>query len=255
MPPGWRSATTCGWPACRSAGSTASASSAATRSSPSRRRRDPARRLVGGRRALAQRHRAALPLPLRGRRRRTSCRRAAASPSSSPAPVADIGRFFNEITPLLRAIDPEQQNRLIDALNTALVGREEQHPAAGRGALGAVEHAGRPGAAAAVGPRQRQPPARRVQRARATQLLAFLDDLADRGDTLAAPQRRGARRGGERSPTSRRSSAALIERQRRRHRQLGRPTSRSSSPSRSANSAWTSRRRSRRCARASRPTC
>jgi phospholipid/cholesterol/gamma-HCH transport system substrate-binding protein len=39
--------------------------------------------------------------------------------------TADIGRFFNEITPLLRAIDPEQQNKLLDALNTALVGRED----------------------------------------------------------------------------------------------------------------------------------
>jgi phospholipid/cholesterol/gamma-HCH transport system substrate-binding protein len=38
--------------------------------------------------------------------------------------TADIGRFFNEITPLLRAIDPEQQNKLLDALNTALVGKE-----------------------------------------------------------------------------------------------------------------------------------
>lgn len=40
--------------------------------------------------------------------------------------TADIGRFFNEITPLLRAIDPEQQNKLLDALNTALVGKEDR---------------------------------------------------------------------------------------------------------------------------------
>lgn len=40
--------------------------------------------------------------------------------------TADIGRFFNEITPLLRAIDAEQQNKLLDALNTALVGKEDR---------------------------------------------------------------------------------------------------------------------------------
>jgi phospholipid/cholesterol/gamma-HCH transport system substrate-binding protein len=40
--------------------------------------------------------------------------------------TADIGRFFNEITPLLRALDPHEQNKLLDALNTALVGQEEE---------------------------------------------------------------------------------------------------------------------------------
>jgi phospholipid/cholesterol/gamma-HCH transport system substrate-binding protein len=40
--------------------------------------------------------------------------------------TADIGRFFNEITPLLRALDPEEQNKLLDALNTALVGQEDE---------------------------------------------------------------------------------------------------------------------------------
>jgi phospholipid/cholesterol/gamma-HCH transport system substrate-binding protein len=40
--------------------------------------------------------------------------------------TADLGRFFNEITPLLRALDPQEQNKLLDALNTALVGQEEQ---------------------------------------------------------------------------------------------------------------------------------
>lgn len=35
---------------------------------------------------------------------------------------ADIGRFFNELTPLLRAIPPEQQNRLLEAFNVALDG-------------------------------------------------------------------------------------------------------------------------------------
>jgi phospholipid/cholesterol/gamma-HCH transport system substrate-binding protein len=40
--------------------------------------------------------------------------------------TADIGRFFNEITPLLRALDPHEQNKLFDALNTALVGQEDE---------------------------------------------------------------------------------------------------------------------------------
>lgn len=36
--------------------------------------------------------------------------------------TADIGRFFNELTPLLRAIPAEQQNRLLGAVNQALDG-------------------------------------------------------------------------------------------------------------------------------------
>lgn len=40
--------------------------------------------------------------------------------------AADIDRFLSQITPLLRAIDGEQQNKLVSALNTALIGREEQ---------------------------------------------------------------------------------------------------------------------------------
>lgn len=40
--------------------------------------------------------------------------------------AANIDRFLSQITPLLEAIDGEQQNKLVSALNTALVGREEQ---------------------------------------------------------------------------------------------------------------------------------
>jgi phospholipid/cholesterol/gamma-HCH transport system substrate-binding protein len=40
--------------------------------------------------------------------------------------VADIGLFLERLTPLLRAINPEQQNRLVEALNTALAGKEER---------------------------------------------------------------------------------------------------------------------------------
>ena len=40
--------------------------------------------------------------------------------------VADIGLFFERLTPLLRAINPEQQNQVVEALNTALAGQEER---------------------------------------------------------------------------------------------------------------------------------
>lgn len=40
--------------------------------------------------------------------------------------VADIGLFFERLTPLLRAINPEQQNRVVEALNTALDGKEQR---------------------------------------------------------------------------------------------------------------------------------
>jgi len=39
-------------------------------------------------------------------------------------PSADIGRFFERLTPLLEAIDPVQQNKLLAALNQALDGKE-----------------------------------------------------------------------------------------------------------------------------------
>ena len=40
--------------------------------------------------------------------------------------VADIGAFFSELTPLLQAIDPDEQNRLLTELNQALVGRADR---------------------------------------------------------------------------------------------------------------------------------
>jgi phospholipid/cholesterol/gamma-HCH transport system substrate-binding protein len=40
--------------------------------------------------------------------------------------VADIGLFFERLTPLLRAINPEQQNKVVEALNTALDGKEQR---------------------------------------------------------------------------------------------------------------------------------
>lgn len=47
-------------------------------------------------------------------------------PLEQSRPVADIGLFLERLTPLLRAINPEQQNRLVEALNTALAGKEER---------------------------------------------------------------------------------------------------------------------------------
>jgi len=47
-------------------------------------------------------------------------------PEERSRPVADIGLFFERLTPLLRAINPEQQNRVVEALNTALAGKEER---------------------------------------------------------------------------------------------------------------------------------
>lgn len=40
--------------------------------------------------------------------------------------VADIGRFFNTLTPLLESIDAEAQNNLLTELNKALVGRADE---------------------------------------------------------------------------------------------------------------------------------
>ena len=47
-------------------------------------------------------------------------------PLEQSRPVADIGLFLERLTPLLRAINPEQQNTLVEALNTALAGKEER---------------------------------------------------------------------------------------------------------------------------------
>lgn len=41
-------------------------------------------------------------------------------------PLADVSRFLNEITPLLDALQPEDQNKLLRELNTAFGGREER---------------------------------------------------------------------------------------------------------------------------------
>jgi phospholipid/cholesterol/gamma-HCH transport system substrate-binding protein len=47
-------------------------------------------------------------------------------PNEQSRSVADIGLFLERLTPLLRAINPEQQNKVVAALNTALDGKEER---------------------------------------------------------------------------------------------------------------------------------
>jgi virulence factor Mce-like protein len=46
-------------------------------------------------------------------------------PSSHTNDVADIGEFLNRLGPILKAIDPEQANAFLDAVNTALASNEE----------------------------------------------------------------------------------------------------------------------------------
>jgi len=47
-------------------------------------------------------------------------------PVERTRPVADIARFFDTFTPVLEALDAEQQNKLLRSLNEAFVGREER---------------------------------------------------------------------------------------------------------------------------------
>lgn len=46
-------------------------------------------------------------------------------PVERSVPVADLAAFVGEITPLLEAIDPVSQNKLTEALNDVLIGRED----------------------------------------------------------------------------------------------------------------------------------
>jgi phospholipid/cholesterol/gamma-HCH transport system substrate-binding protein len=97
--------------------------------------------------------------------------------------VADIGRFFNQLTPLLEAIDPEAQNRLLTELNKALEGRADEvsELTADVGSLGNTIA-------------DRETEVRRVLRngnrflaeynRRDGELRAILDDLADVGGVL-----------------------------------------------------------------------
>lgn len=106
-------------------------------------------------------------------------------PVQRSRPSADLGRFFNEITPLLRAIPPEQQNLLLSAFNEALDGNTQrvQELIADLGALGNTLA-------------EREPQIRSLlthgselletYAAREDELSAFIADLADVGGTLAA---------------------------------------------------------------------
>ena len=99
--------------------------------------------------------------------------------------TADVGRFFNEITPLLQALDPAEQNRLVDALNTTLLGREETIQSL------VANLAGLSGDLASLDPEIRSliDHANLLlaeYNAREDELLQFIDSLAEVSDTLAA---------------------------------------------------------------------
>jgi phospholipid/cholesterol/gamma-HCH transport system substrate-binding protein len=106
-------------------------------------------------------------------------------PVERSRPTADIGRFFERLAPILRAIDPEQQNVLLLALNEALDGKEErtQQLVSDLGSL--------TGTLA-----DREPEVRTILREgsalldayaqREAEIQGFLDDFADVSATLAA---------------------------------------------------------------------
>lgn len=105
-------------------------------------------------------------------------------PVSQSRPTADIGRFVNRLTPLLRAIDPEQQNTLIRALNEGIAGSEQR-----------VQQLVRELASLSDALAAKEPEIQTVltegselleaYEARDAQLRELVDQLADAGDTLA----------------------------------------------------------------------
>lgn len=105
-------------------------------------------------------------------------------PVERSRPVADVARFFNELTPLLEAIDPQQQNKLLTALNTSLDTRE-----------GTVQELVRDFSALSNTLADEEPAIRSVldqgstllaeYNQRDEQFRAFFTDLASVGDVLA----------------------------------------------------------------------
>lgn len=98
---------------------------------------------------------------------------------------ADIGVFFDRMTPLLRAIDPEQQNILLTALNEALEGSEErtQQLVADLGSLSGTL-ADREAEIRSV--IEQGTNLLSAYNERDEEIQAFLDDFADVSTTLAA---------------------------------------------------------------------
>lgn len=97
--------------------------------------------------------------------------------------AADIDRFLGQITPLLRAIDPQQQNKLTAALNTALIGREQQvqQLVADLGSVSAEVAATRPELETVLSQANNL---LAEYNSREQQLDAFIDDLASVSSTL-----------------------------------------------------------------------
>jgi phospholipid/cholesterol/gamma-HCH transport system substrate-binding protein len=104
-------------------------------------------------------------------------------PEGQARATADIGRFFERLTPLLRAIDPEQQNKLLIALNEALDGKEEriQEMVSDLGALSS-DLADREGSIRTVIGQGAS--LLEAYAARDDEIRAFLDDFADVSRTV-----------------------------------------------------------------------
>lgn len=106
-------------------------------------------------------------------------------PVSRSRPSADIGRFFNELTPLLRAISPEQQNQLVEAFNQALDGNTGRIQQLTRdlGALGDTLADSEPEIRSVV---HQGSELLETYNERQAELRGFIGELADVGGTLAA---------------------------------------------------------------------
>ena len=113
-----------------------------------------------------------------------------ALPPGSRIPVArsrrsaDLGRLFNDLTPLLRAISPEQQNQLVGALNEALDGNSAriQQLVSDLGSLGDTIADSEPEIRSVL---VQGSELLETYNARDQELAGFVSELADVGGTLA----------------------------------------------------------------------
>lgn len=106
-------------------------------------------------------------------------------PAERARPPADIALFFERITPLLRAIDPEQQNIVLAALNEAFAGKEErtQQLIADLGSLTTTLASREPEIRSVI---EHGSAFLGAYAERDEQIRVFLDDFAAVSDTLAA---------------------------------------------------------------------
>lgn len=106
-------------------------------------------------------------------------------PASRSRRSADLGRFFNELTPLLRAISPEQQNQLVEAFNRALDGNTGRIQQLTRdlGELGGTLADSEPEIRSVL---RHGSELLETYNERQAELRGFIGELADVGGTLAA---------------------------------------------------------------------